>query len=54
MSVHDDARHECLESAAELGLHMSCADEDECPATDECGFFKEAYRQWLWNIGALP
>ncbi len=40
--AHEDGRHECLDSAEELGLNMSCQDEYECGAPEECQFFLDA------------
>lgn len=41
--AHEAARFECLKSAEDLGLTMSCADEFECPSPSGCGFYQDAF-----------
>lgn len=56
--VHDEARHNCLESAREFGLTMSCEDEYECPCPTHCDFYQRAIetlaerqrRQDTWTV----
>jgi hypothetical protein len=52
--AHEIARDECLESAEEFGLNMSCADEYECSAPLHCEFFKRALADVTAFDEALP
>ena len=52
--AHDDAVIDCVESAELMGMHMSCADEGECSAPTDCGFFIAALTEVTAFDEALP
>lgn len=54
LEAHERARHECLESAKELDLHMSCDDEGECPSPTHCEFFKRAIAEVTAEDEMMP
>lgn len=54
LEAHENGRRACLESAEEFGLNMSCADEYECGAPDECQFFIDALAAATAFDEALP
>lgn len=54
LEAHERGRDECLESAREFDMHMSCEDEFECGATLDCPFYLRALAEVTAEDEMMP